>query len=139
MSGTHPNSVKHHFQAGQPPQLCWNYKPIGSLRVTANGQLERKVTDDRNIVPTLRWTPVSRLVWEEHHGPIPAGHVVRFKPGMRTTVLEEITIDKLECLSRVKHLEHNSIHNLPTELRQVIQLKGALMRKIRNRNKESDT
>jgi len=48
-----------------------NYVPIGSLRVSKDGYLERKVTDDPSFVPNRRWVSVHRLVWEAAHGPVP--------------------------------------------------------------------
>lgn len=112
-----------------------NYRPIGSLRVTKDGQLEKKVTDDPSIYPSRRWVPVSRLVWEQENGPVPDGHIVRFRAGMGTVIEEEITLDKLECISRVANMKRNSVHNLPAPIPQLVQLRGALNRKIRNRQR----
>jgi len=113
-----------------------NYVPIGTLRVNADGMLERKVTDDPALVPARRWTPVARLVWQEQRGPIPAGHSIVFKRGMATTVLDEITVDKLECLSRSELMRRNSIHNYPPELARLAQLRGALDRQINARERQ---
>src|SRR5690606_22166938 len=80
-------SVETRFKKGQMSGAAQhNYVPIGSLRITRDGQLERKVTDDPSIYPARRWVPVARLVWEAAHGPIPPKHVVRFLPGMATAV-----------------------------------------------------
>jgi hypothetical protein len=98
-TGLHENCRRTQFKS-RSPEESRNYKPIGSLRINADGILERKVTDDRSIVPARRWTPVARLVWEEAHGAIPAGHLVVFRAGMRTTVLEEITVYRLERTAR---------------------------------------
>lgn len=107
-----------------------NYVPIGSLRVTRYGALERKVTDDPNIYPARRWRPVAHLVWEAANGPIPSGHVVRFKPGMHTTVEAEITLDRLECITYAENMRRNSLHRYPKEIMRAIQLRGALNRRI---------
>jgi hypothetical protein len=40
---------------------------------------------------SARWRGVHELVWVEANGPVPPKHIVVFKPGMRTNVLEEIT------------------------------------------------
>lgn len=109
-------------------------KPVGALR-TSYGNLERKVTDG-GPYPAARWKPVHRLVWEAANGPVPAGHIVVFKPGRRTVVEDEITLDRLECITRRENMERNSRHNrYPPELNQLMQLKGALNRKINNRSK----
>lgn len=115
------------------PQECRNYRPIGSLRLSKDGYLERKVTDD-HPVPARRWVGVHRLVWEQAHGPVPPGHAVVFKPGRRTTVEAEITLDRLECITRAELMRRNSYHTrLPPEVAQLVQLRGALHRKINNR------
>lgn len=58
-----------------------NYVPVGSLRWSKDGYLERKVTDDPDLVPARRWVGEHRLMWEAAHGPIPDGHVVMFLDG----------------------------------------------------------
>ena len=130
-------SVETRFKKLKHPSQARNYKPIGSLRISSKGDyLERKVTDD-HPVPARRWVPVHRLVWEEANGPLPEGHIVRFKKGMRANVLEEITIDRLECITRRENMQRNTVHNYPQPIPQLVQLKGALQRQInRRQNRE---
>lgn len=112
-----------------------NYKPVGTLRVNADGILERNVTDD-HPVPARRWVAVARLVWEAEHGPIPADHIVRFKQGMATTDPALVTLDRIECISRVENMRRNSYHtNYPPEVRGLVQLRGALTRQINKASK----
>lgn len=112
-----------------------NYVPIGSERISKDGYLERKVTDD-HPVPARRWIGVHRLVWECVHGPVPPGHAVAFLPGKRTTDASLITADALELVSRVELMRRNSYHtNYPKEVAQLIQLKGALTAKINRRSR----
>lgn len=118
------------FKKGRPATATSNYLPIGSVRVTRDGYLERKMTDDPRIVPARRWTAVSRLVWEAAHGPIPRAHLVAFKPGMHTVVLAEITLDRLECITKAENMKRNTCHNYPKPIAELIQLRGALTRKI---------
>jgi hypothetical protein len=126
------------FKKGRPAHEARNYKPIGSLRINADGILERKVTDDPNVYPARRWVPVARLVWEAANGPIPAGHVVRFKQGLATTVPELVTLERLECISRVENMRRNSVHTVyPPEVARLAQLRGALNRQINKRAKEA--
>lgn len=127
------------FKKGRPAHEARNYKPIGTLRVNADGILERKVTDDPNVYPARRWVPVTRLVWEAANGPIPAGHVVRFKQGMATTVPELVTLDRLECISRVENMRRNSVHTVyPPEVARLVQLRGALNRQINQRTRAAE-
>lgn len=115
-----------------------NYVPIGSTRITRDGALERKVTDDPTLYPAKRWAPVTRLVWEAAHGPVPDKHVVRFLPGLQTVIEAEITPGKLECISLAENMRRNSYHNYPPEIAKAIQLRGALNRKINNVEKQNN-
>lgn len=130
-TGTHPNSRRTQFKKGEMAGAAQhNYVPIGTTRITRDGILERKVTDDPSVYPARRWVAVTRLVWEAANGPIPPKHVVRFKPGMSTTVEEEITLDRLECISLAENMRRNTLHRYPKEIALAIQLRGALNRKI---------
>lgn len=116
-----------------------NYKPIGSLRISKDGHLERKVTD-AHPVPARRWVGVHRLVWEAAHGPVPSGHVVRFKPGQHTTDPDQITLDRLECISQRENMLRNSSWvKYPPEIARLVQLKGAITRQANRINKEATT
>lgn len=139
-TGTHPNSRRTQFKKGEMSGAAQhNYVPIGSTRVTRYGSLERKVTDDPSLYPAKRWRPVAHLVWESNNGTIPPKHIVRFKDGMHTAEEEEITIDKLECISRAENMRRNSMHRYPKEIALAIQLRGALNRRIRNVEKHQSS
>lgn len=115
---------------GRAAQLL---QPVGAYRVNADGYLDRKVRADGP--PQRRWQSVHRLVWIEAHGPVPANHAVCFKPGRRSTVLEEITLDALELVHRRDLMARNTVHRLPKPLAQLVQLRGALNRKINARER----
>lgn len=133
-------STETQFKPGRPASEAANYLSIGSLRVNADGYLERKTTDDPGIYPARRWVPVHRLVWIAAHGPLPADHICVFKAGLRTTVLEEITPDRLECITRVENMRRNSYHNrYPKEIGLAIQARGALIRKINRATRDNQT
>lgn len=132
-------SAETRFKAGRPVWEAPNYKPIGSVRMSKDGYLERKVSDDRNVYTTKRWVAVHRLVWQAHHGDIPPGHAVVFRRGCHTTIEGEITADRLELVTRAELMRRNSLHtNYPREICQLIQLRGALNRKIKNRSKQRE-
>jgi hypothetical protein len=135
-TGHHPNSRRNQFCKGRPPHLARNYQPIGAERICADGYLERKVTDD-HPVPARRWVAVHRLVWEAERGPIPKGYIVRFKPGMKTTVAEEITAERLECISRADNGRRTHPANRDPELFKLIQLKGAISRQVNRISREA--
>lgn len=120
------------FKKGNKPHT---WVPVGSYRISPDGYLERKVND----LPgnnSVRWHPVHRLVWEEVNGPVPAGHMVAFKPGRRTTELKLITLDAVELISRAQNMARNTIHNQPGPVRELMRLRGTLTRAINRRVKE---
>lgn len=124
------------FKKGRPPTEARNYQPIGSLRISKDGYLERKVTDD-HPVPARRWVAVHRLVWEAANGPIPAGHIVRFCEGMKTAALELVTADRLECITRGEHAKRNHPRSHSPELARLVQLKGAITRQVNRISREA--
>jgi hypothetical protein len=115
-----------------------NYVPIGTERITRDGALERKVTDDPSLYPARRWNPVARIVWEAANGPVPPGHAVAFRAGRTTTNSARITLDAVELVSRAELMRRNSyLTRYPKEVADVIRLRGALNRKISNRSKRA--
>ena len=127
------NMASNWFEKGHKPHTTL---PVGSYRVNGDGFLDVKFAETPGRY-TMRWKPVHRVVWERAHGPIPKGHVVRFKPGRRSTVLHEITLDALELLTHAQNLALNSVHNLPKDLAKIAQLRGALNRQINKRSKQA--
>lgn len=127
-------SVETRFKPGRRPEEARNYKPIGSTRVSRDGYLERKVSDDRALSSSRRWVGVHRLVWEATHGPVPRGHIVTFRPGCRTTVEEEITVEKLELISRTQGMERNSVHRYPPEIKRVLHRIGRARKALEARS-----
>ena len=69
-----------------------------------------------------------RILWEQHHGPIPKGVNIVFIDGNT----DNIVIENLRAESMAEKFNRCcSIHtNLPPELRELVQLKGALARQI---------
>lgn len=120
------------FKKGDKPHT---WRPIGSERVTFDGILQRKLTDTGST--PRDWKAVHVMVWEEANGPVPPGHVVVFKNGDRT----DRALENLECVSRPELMRRNSYHTrYPKEIGLAIQLRGALMRQInqRERNAKQD-
>lgn len=129
-TGLHPNCRATQFKPGRKPEEARNYVPIGSHRLSKDGYLERKMTDDPALVPARRWKPVARIVWEAAHGSIPPGHLVVFRPGMFSNVLENITVDRLECISQAENGRRNAPTVKHPEVARLIQLKGAITRQV---------
>lgn len=119
------------FKPGQRPA---NWMPLGAHRVNAEGMLERKIREGNN--GGLNWEAVHRLVWKAAHGPVPKRHVITFKPGMKTNVLEQITADKLECISFADNARRNSMWLNTPELAPLYNLKGQIARQVNKITKE---
>lgn len=109
-----------------------NTKPIGSYRITKDGTLQRKVREAKGC-NSKRWRSIHELVWIAANGKVPRGHIVVFRPGMKTNVLEEITIERVECISYAENMRRNTLHRYPKPIAHAIQLRGALNRQINKR------
>lgn len=105
------------FKAGMLPH---NHVPVGTEVSDADGYIKRKIAEPKT------WVYVHRYEWERAFGPIPKTHALTFKDGDKTNV----SFDNLELRTRREVMLRNSVHNLPPELVEVIQLQGALKRKI---------
>lgn len=123
-------SAETRFKKGQMSgQAQHNYRPIGSLRISKDGYLERKV-NDTHPTPARRWVGVHRLAWEAVYGPIPKGHIVAFRAGQHTQDHARITVDVLECISRAENARRNHPRSKHPELGRLVQLKGAITRQV---------
>lgn len=125
------------FSTGISPP---NTMPVGSLRIVNNKgvrQLERKISNAQGPA-TKRWHSVHRLVWEAAHGPVPKGSIVVFRRGMKTLIESEITLEKIDCITRAEHAQRNHIRNVHPELGKLCQLKGAITRQVNRIKKEHE-
>lgn len=108
------------FKKGIKPH---NTKPVGTI----NWRMDK---DGRNYayikIKDKDWRLMHRVVWEQHHGPIPPKHVVRFKDG--NTMNWDIS--NLEMISQVNNMECNSIQRFPEDVQELIKLNSKLKRKI---------
>lgn len=127
-------SIETRFKSGGKPL---NTLPIGSYRLDKHNVLQRKISDKPGNA-SGRWRSVHELVWTEVNGPLPPKHIVVFKKGMKTNVLEEITIEKVECISLAENMKRNSLHRYPKEIAQLIQLQGAINRQINKKEKKHE-
>jgi hypothetical protein len=132
-------SAETRFKPGHRPQT---WVPVGSYRLVHGGSkdphliLQLKVNDLPG--PShVRWHSVHRLVWIETNGPVPDGHIVVFKPGQRTTVAEEIAVDRLECITRAVNAKRNHPRSKSPELGRLVQLKGAITRQVNRISREA--
>lgn len=117
----------------KPGHRDGRWMPIGSTRLI-DGYVYRKVSDVPRVPYTVNWKPEHLLVWQAAHGPVPAGHALAFQDRDRT----HVHLENLECITRGELMRRNSVHNLPAPLPQVIQLLGAINRKIRRRERAQE-
>ena len=118
-------SKETQFKEGRKPH---NWKPVGTERISPDGILQVKVKDTRN---KSDWIGKHILLWEKENGKIPKGKFLIFKNKDKT----DITIENLELVTRSENMKINSVHNLPKELANLVQLRGALNRQINKRAK----
>lgn len=134
--GWSPGRMKEtQFRPGQRGgKAAQNWKPIGTVLTDSDGYQRIKVreavygTEATGFGNSSVWPQLHRHVWQQHHGPVPAGHVIAFKNRKR----EDCAIGNLECIPRSALASRNNMWtNLPRELAEVIQLAGVLKRKLR--------
>jgi HNH endonuclease len=139
MPGWGPGRMKEtQFKKGERSGVAAkNWRPIGTILADSEGFLRIKVREGTKgeaygFGNTKIWPLLNRHVWQQHNGPIPEGHMVAFKDRNRANC----AIENLELISLADNMRRNTMHNLPAPLKQVIQLTGALKRKIRNREEK---
>ena len=111
-----------------------NWRPIGTISADPEGYLRIKVREAQHGKEATGfgnvkvWPLYHRHIWEQAHGPIPPKHLVSFKDGDRANCV----LDNLELVTRAEMARRNQMWNtMPRELAEVIQLNGALKRKLR--------
>ncbi len=112
------------FKKGSIPH---NHKPVGTRTIDSDGYHKVKVAEPN------KWAFCHLLLWEEHHGPVPKGHVIRFKDGDKG----HIEIDNLVMLTNAEHAlaTRRRVTELPAELRDTgfatVRLEHAVFRRQR--------
>lgn len=122
MKGLQIGGVQTQFKKGATPH---NTKPIG-YRSYRDGYLVERVAKGFEFVHVM--------LWRKHYGEIPPGLFVVFKDRNK----ENITIDNLELINRKQLMRRNSIVNFPDELREVINIKRQITRKVNSYGKKQD-
>jgi hypothetical protein len=104
-----------------------NYMEVGSFKMHMGYQWQ-KISDGG--WPTS-WRPTHHVVWAAHHGKeIPEGHLISFIDRNR----ENFDPANLELISKIDWMKRHTLHNLPKELAELVQLRGALNRVINKRS-----
>jgi len=112
----------------KPGNLPHNTKYDGAI-------LKRKYGNDLYHyirISKSNWVPLHRHIWEQANGKINKGMNVAFKNGN----IYDCRLDNLELVTDAVMMKRNSMHtNYPADLCQLIQLNGAMKRKINNKIK----
>lgn len=103
----------------KPGQMPHNSRHDGFERISKDGYIEVRIRPGKFMLK-------HRLIWENHHGKIPAGYIVVFLD--RNPM--NCTIENLTLISRKENMSRNSIHRLPVELKSTIKLVNKLKRVI---------
>lgn len=108
------------FKKGGKPH---NTQPVGTIhfRTDKVGRTYAYIK-----IKDSDWRLMHRVVWEQHNGPIPPCHIIRFKDGNTMNW----DIDNLEMFHQSGNMELNTIQRFPAELQEVIKLKSKLKKKI---------
>lgn len=104
------------FVKGQVPS---NIKEIGYERISVDGYVEVKT--EKGFV--LK----HRMLWEKHNGPIPKGHLIRFRNGNKL----DVRIENLEMVTLSQNMKDNNIHNYPPEIQTAIRSISNIRRRIK--------
>lgn len=129
------------FKKGQPPM---NAMPLWSFRWYRGGNDKARgcqgylalKTGKPGPKPMNGWEFVHKLIWEQANGPLP--HWTEARLWWKDGDHANNSLANLELVNAEEHMARTTIQNLPPKLKQVIQLTGALKRKIRNRQKPGD-
>lgn len=115
------NKVKRTmFKKGNKPH---NTQPNGTIRLqTKNNEKPYQYIK----IADSDWRLLHRVIWEQHNGPIPPKHMIRFIDG--NTMNCELS--NLECVSMKKNMTDNTIQRYPEELKELMKLTAKLNRKI---------
>ena len=105
------------FKKGHVPQT---HVPVGTTVAATKGYLKIKIAEPN------RWRWLHRKVWEDAHGPIATGGVVRFKDGN----WRHCELNNLFLTDLAGNMLMNTIHNYPTEITHSMRALAKLRRKI---------
>ena len=95
----HPGCIPTLFKKGNKAH---NWVPLGSERINADGYVDVKVDDGKL---QKNWKSKNVVIWEEHNGPVPPGHVIIFGDGNNRNFDPE----NLLCVSRAQLVRLNQL------------------------------
>lgn len=122
------SAMRTAFKKGHVPH---NHMEIGSERINGDGYREVKVAEPN------KWRAKHRIVWEQHHGPIPPGYNIQFRNHDKL----DCRIENLYMISRAEQMrtENGLTAKYPHEIQEIVRLRATVKRQItlHNRKKEN--
>lgn len=112
-------SAATQFGKGNRPH---NYRDVGTLRINSEGYVDIKLADGKN-----QWYLLARYNWFLDTGYWTNSNEVFW---YRDLDKENCEVGNLELITRREHMRRTTIHRLPPEMVQTIQLRGRLNRVI---------
>ena len=118
------------FRKGNLPH---NTHPVGKERMTKDGYIRVKVSDDRTVPSRKNWKFKHHLIYEAEHGPIPEGHTVTFLDGDKSN----FSLENLVCIPREINLRMNQSDLYSTDPHltksgiRLAELKAVISKKIK--------
>lgn len=106
----------------------YNTRPIGATRKNFRGETVIK------IAQPSQWIFLKQKIWEDANGPIPENHVIGYKDGNK----DNCVLENLELVDKRDLMLKHSIHNLPPEIKELVQLRGNILRCITVRRKKEN-
>ena len=83
-------------------------------------------------IAKAKWQLLHQKIYQDAYGPIPKNHIIAFKD--RNSL--NVTLDNLECITRVENMHRNSFHRLSPEVKQTIKVLTKLKKTIKNGKKQ---
>ena len=121
-----PGSVATQFKKGIIPK---NRREVGDIRINSEGRLDIKVAPGKQ-----QWVQLSHYNWKQKYGSYP-------HKDMALAYIDKnphnCAVENLELVTRAELMRRNSYHNYGKEIAQIVQLRGALARKINNIKKQA--
>ena len=124
MKGLQIGGKETQFKKGQKAH---NWKPEGSIRITVDGYTEIKIGKK-----FVLW---HRHLYATHIGEVKPNDVIRFKDGNK----QNFDLSNLEKITRGEHAVRNSVHNLPEEIKEIINLKKTITKLITEHGKRQNS
>lgn len=108
------------FKKGNKP---FNTQPNGTINIRkdTSGKLYKYIK-----IADSKWKLYQRYVWENSNGAILPGMIISFKDKNPMNCV----IENLEIITRKENMNRNTIHNYPTEVKQLIKLNSKLKKAI---------